>query len=286
LKQLLKNLLPPLMTEAIRLARSGRHPFTLSPYANWEETLAHCTGYDAAIIFQKVLDALLKVKRGEAVYERDSVLFDRIHHAFPVLAGLLRVALAQGGELRVVDFGGSLGSSYFAAQEFLAPVRRLRWAIVEQERFVRAGREQFANHELVFYDSLAEAVQQENPQVILLSSVLQYLPEPYAFMAELPNYHFASIIIDRTPFVAQGAELLAIQRVPKEIYDASYPAWFFREDRFLACFRPSYDLVADFSGQDAPVHTRQIQAVYKGFILQAKSSHWRQPLMQEAEHEF
>jgi hypothetical protein len=52
-------------------------------------------GYDNDTILKKCKDALLKVKNGEAVYERYSVLFDKVQHSFPVLAGLLRAAIAN-----------------------------------------------------------------------------------------------------------------------------------------------------------------------------------------------
>jgi hypothetical protein len=52
------------------------------------------------------------VKTGEAVYERDSVLFDEIQYSFPVIAALLRVASANKGKLNVLDFGGSEKSHY------------------------------------------------------------------------------------------------------------------------------------------------------------------------------
>lgn len=37
-----------------------------------------------------MLEATLKVKRGEAVFERDSVLFDEIQYSWPVTAALIR----------------------------------------------------------------------------------------------------------------------------------------------------------------------------------------------------
>jgi len=58
-------------------------------YSTWEEAVAASTGYDAKQILEKTKNALLKVKKGEAVYERDSILFNCIHYAYPLLAGLM-----------------------------------------------------------------------------------------------------------------------------------------------------------------------------------------------------
>ncbi len=55
-------------------------------YSSWKSAQQHCVGYDAANILEKVKDAILKVKNGEAVYERDSVLFYKIEYAYPLLS--------------------------------------------------------------------------------------------------------------------------------------------------------------------------------------------------------
>src|SRR5690606_1701818 len=108
-----------------------------------------------------------------AVFERDSMLFDEVHHSFPVLAGLLRAAAENAGSLSVLDFGGSLGSSYYQCKDFLAVIRELQWSVVEQEHFVRAGREEFSTDRLNFFYSIAECVESAAPNVALLSGVLQ-----------------------------------------------------------------------------------------------------------------
>ncbi len=45
-------------------------------YHTWGDAVIDTIGYDSDEIFQKVSKASLKVKTGEAVYERDSVIFD------------------------------------------------------------------------------------------------------------------------------------------------------------------------------------------------------------------
>src|SRR3954462_15124415 len=108
-------------------------------YKNWQEALSLTKGYDASAILEKVKSAVLKVKNGEAVYERDSVLFDKIEYSWPLLSALLWIALKKINELSVVDFGGSLGSSYFQNKMYLRTLKKLRWNVVEQKNFVEAG---------------------------------------------------------------------------------------------------------------------------------------------------
>ena len=141
-------------------------------YANWELAKAQTTGYDDGVILNKVKNALLKVKNGEAVYERDSVIFDEIQYSWGALAGLLYTASHTAKGLTVLDFGGSLGSGYFQNRKALANVKDLSWNIVEQSHFVKAGIENFQNNELRFYENI-ETYSISNPHtdVLLLSLI-------------------------------------------------------------------------------------------------------------------
>src|SRR4051812_2697231 len=82
-------------------------------FRSWQDAEKKSVGYDAQEIVEKVTRSVLKVKNAKAVYERDSVLFDKIEYSWPLLSALLWIALKKNNELSVVDFGGSLGSSYF-----------------------------------------------------------------------------------------------------------------------------------------------------------------------------
>lgn len=249
--------------------RAGRNRITFTgDYGSWDQAQRDAVGYDAAVILEKTREALLKVKRGEAVAERDSVLFDHVQYSFPVLAGLLRAALAAGGELGVVDFGGSLGSSYFQCRSFLRGVRRLEWMVIEQPAHVACGQQHFASEELLFYPTVQEAVGRHRTNTLLLSSVLQYLPDPYPMLRDLLQHGLECVIIDRTAFLTADRDRLTVQQVPDSIYPASYPAWFFSETRLTRTVTEAgYRLVADFAGADQ-VSPDDEAAYFKGFIFE------------------
>lgn len=240
----------------------------IGDYPTWEEAQQNSTGYDAGVILEKTCAALLKVKNGEAVYERDSVLFDRIQHSFPLLAGLLRAAQAHEGRLSVVDFGGALGSSYFQCRDFLQPVKEFHWSVVDQPAQVACGQANFASEHLRFFSSVEDCLSVCRPNVLLLSGVLPYLPTPYALLKQLLQHRISHVIIDRTAFLQSDRERLTVQHVPSTIYPASYPAWFFSESQFQAAFTTAgYRLVADFPGAD-DLSPEGEKAVYKGFIYE------------------
>ncbi len=236
-------------------------------YACWADAQRDSAGYDSAVILQKTREALLKVKRGEAVYERDSVLFDKPEYSFPLLAGLLRAATRSNGRLSVLDFGGSLGSSYFQCRKFLEPVPKLEWSVVEQKAHVDCGRQDFESGQLHFYYTVEECLAQHKPNVLLLSSVLQYLSNPYEMLEQLLRHGINCVIIDRTGFLESDRNRLTVQHVPSSIYPASYPAWFFSETKLLGVIKAAgYDLIAEFDALDRLAPANE-QARYKGFIF-------------------
>ncbi len=234
---------PELVGRLKSVLRRGNH-YT-GDYADWNAARAASTGYDAGAILQRVRDAVRKVRDGEAVCERDSVLFDEPQLSFPVLAGLLRAAVA-GGRLSVLDFGGSLGSSYFQSRAFLDAVKPLVWTVVEQEGFVRCGRDEFQTPTLRFDFDIAEAVAAASPNVALLSGVLQYLPDPYAILRELAHARLPVIVIDRLVSSDRPTDRIAVQHVPPSIYEASYPIRIFGRGRVEESLADRYQVLARF----------------------------------------
>ena len=254
------------------LAGLGNRVFRLGSYysgnySSWKEAGRHATGYDAAQILERVRQAALKVRNGEAVFERDSVLFDRVQHSYPVLAAMLRAAAGDGNRLSVLDFGGALGSSYFQCREFLSVVPDLQWAVVEQEGFVRCGREDFETRQLRFFYSIDECLRYLAPNVVLLSGVLQYIETPDKVLEELMETEIPYIVIDRTPFSEAPADRIAVQHVPPSIYTASYPCWIFSRQRFLGLFRDRYEVIAEFEGSDSGSSVRGLRFTHGGLIL-------------------
>jgi putative methyltransferase (TIGR04325 family) len=240
LKNALHQLTPPIVSYLVERLRSNQPTgaYGLSgDYHSWDEAMAASTGYDSDIILEKTRAALLKVKNGEAAYERDSVLFDDIQYSWPLLAGLMWVAAKSGGRLNVLDFGGSLGSSYFQNRAFIRQLPDIRWNIVEQPAHIRDGRRLFQNEHLRFYESIEECLSHTAPNVIVVSGVLQYLEHPYNLLATMLKLSSISVIIDRTPYWNGDYDRLSIQRVDPKIFDVSYPLWVFSLRKFREALR-------------------------------------------------
>ena len=216
------------MKKFIRQAKQflkGEHRFGWSGnFETWADAHQKTKGYDSNLILEKVKAATLKVRNGEAVYERDSVLFDRIEYSWPLVASLMWIAAKNSGSLSVIDFGGSLGSSYFQNQKFLTTLDNVKWSVVEQRNFVAAGSREIANDKLKFFSTIEEAIRERGkPDLLLIACTLPYLEKPYEFLNSLKDYEIMHLLIDSTPFNYTSGDRITIQKIHPAIYDASYP---------------------------------------------------------------
>lgn len=242
-------------------------------YTDWDAALAGSTGYDSAVILRKTREAALKVKNGEAPFERDSVIFSKIEYAFPVLATLLRAGAENGGNLSVLDFGGALGSSYYQCRDFLTGLSSVRWSVIEQPAHVACGRAEFQDEKLRFYYTIDECLQHERPNVILLSCVLQYLKDPYLTLRDILGKEMKYVILDRMALIKSSFDRLTVESVPASIYSATYPAWFLSEPKLLSMLEGSYSLVSDFTGFDTAFYRLDgAEIQFKGYIFALKSA--------------
>ncbi len=249
---LARDLMPPLLFRWLsRLIRRRKRIRFEGDFDSWEAAMACCSGYDDDQILQRVKAAVDRVIAGEAAYERDSVLFYEKDYRWPLLALLHYIANDQR-QLRVIDFGGSLGSTYFQHKDMLNIQGAFCWHIVEQASFVACGRAHYEDDCLRFFanlDELGEAG--SNYSVVLFNCVLQYLPDPQEILALVAEKKVPYILIDRLALSRNDQQRLTVQHVPETIYSASYPAWFFSETSLLGQLKTlGYETVVRFGCSD------------------------------------
>jgi putative methyltransferase (TIGR04325 family) len=218
-------------------------------YRDWAEARAASGGYGDNAIVQKVLAATLEVRAGRAAFERDGVLFYSLESDRPLLELLQEIARALQGRLRVLDFGGSLGSNYWRHRTFLPKGENLRWDVVEQGAFVEAGRRHLADTPLKFHHDVQAAQAQGEHDVLLCSCVLQYLEEPFRILDEWSQLEIPYLLLNNLPLHAKGPDRLRVQHVPPSIYAATYPVWFFNREAFLRRVSVHYEIVKEFDAE-------------------------------------
>jgi putative methyltransferase (TIGR04325 family) len=235
-------------------------------YSLWQEASLHCGSYDAENILEKVKQSMLKIKKGEALYERDSVLFDSVEYSWPLLSGLLWIAAQNDGNLSVADYGGSLGSSYYQNKKFLNDLKKVQWSVIEQNNFVDCGKKYIQDETLQFFNDLSQCITDRGlPEVLLLSCVIPYLEQPYQVLKQLMQFGIPYIIIDHTYFNFEDRDRLCVQRVSPRIYDASYPCWFLNYDQVKNCIEKEYSIISEHFN-DTAIFLDGKRISYKGFI--------------------
>lgn len=270
MKEYIVSLIPPFLN-AFYSKIAGKTTFWSGNFKDWQTALNKCNSYDDGSILNKVKDAALQVKAGKAIYERDAVLFYEPNYSWELIANLLKVAEEQDGKLCVLDFGGSLGSSYFQNKKYFQGIKNLTWCIVEQAHFVDFGKIHFEDEVLKFYHTIEEVMENHSPNVLLLLSVLPYLEQPKDWIEKFKNTKIDTILIDRTAFVEGDQDRITIQKVPASIYKASYPAWFFNEILFKTSFEKTYQLVAESSNNITnPIFLGFKKGYWKNFVFKRR----------------
>lgn len=273
-KKLGKKIFPPFVIDFLKLFQkktSGNRIAWTGSYESWKQVISKSSGYDDSSILIKTKDALLKVKAGIFAYERDSVLFEKLELQWTLIACLQKVIIETSQPLSVLDFGGSLGSTYFQNKSFLP--ENIEWSIVEQTHIVSCGQKYFEDNNLQFYETIDLCKLKRNPSVILLGSVLPYIEDPIKWIKQIVDYEFPYIIIDRTSFTEDPINRLTLQTVPSEIYTATYPCWFFNKEFFLSFFTNKYHIISEIQNTSNPpsfFNENGNRMYWNGFFLKLK----------------
>jgi putative methyltransferase (TIGR04325 family) len=241
MKQFIKLLIPPILLQLYRKCSKKAWSCTGS-YSSFAEARQHSVGYDAPQIIQKVLESTRKVQAGEAVFERDSVLFYHEEYNYNILLPLYRIALEKG-RLHVLDFGGALGSTFRQHLKHLKPaIQDFSWNIVEQQSFLEAARQINCENELHFFDSIEKTLESVPIDIILFSGVLQYLENPQEMIEKIKSIPY--IIIDIHPeFLTRENPLFTVQNVSEPIYNASYPLKIWGKGELQTMFSEHYEIL-------------------------------------------
>jgi putative methyltransferase (TIGR04325 family) len=245
--RLARECLPPVLFRAlrchVRLPGQIRWP---GDYEDWSSAAALSAGYDEGSILDKVVAATRAVVRGDAAYERDSKTFYEIHYSWPLLASLMCVA-ATRGSLRVLDFGGSLGTTMRQNSRYLSLLRtKVQWRIVEQPAFIEAGKLEFEDSTLSFHRTIEDACR-GGVDVALLANVLNYVERPEEILGRILEAGAPYLILDRTMLTDRPRDHIGIQIVPSAIYKASYTVRRFSRPRFLADLQKRWRIVEQWT---------------------------------------
>ena len=245
-------------------------------YSSWEAAERDSEGYSSQEILDKVEKSTLEVLSGKAVFERDSVLFFHEEPNYPLISNML-MKMKNQKELKVLDYGGSLGSVYFQNRKYLSGFDKISWRIIEQPHFVKAGRKLFYEHpDISFFETVEEAMNGWKPDIALFSSVLQYLPDYAEIIRKIKTAGIRLILMDRTLLYSddetQKGHRFCIQTVAPEIYAAGYPVQIFDQSEIYSLLEPEYTLFDKYLSYPDEVVLKKPEAYcrYYGMCFERK----------------
>ena len=233
-------------------------PTTKSKYGwygnfdTWDKAKEKSLGYGDPNILERVISSLLKVKKDNTILEKDLVFYSGYDYPYnyQVLASFLYISQLSNNKLSVIDFGGSLGSSYFQHRRMLSHLSELDYNIIEQKQFVDAGKEYFEDETLNFHYDFRTCISKKKPDCVLFSGVLQYLERPVDLINEILEYNIEYIIIDRTPFYLNKPDRITVQKLPPRYGDGSMPYRIFNYKKFVGHFLKKYSVVIESAAND------------------------------------
>ena len=103
----------------------------------------------------------------------------------------------------VVDYGGSIGLTYYAWRKLLPLPAGLRWVVVEVEAIVRQGRRVAEREQatgLEFFDDLSAAPRAD---VLFTAGALQYMPESVPGLFERLGYRPSYVLVNKLPLTSR-----------------------------------------------------------------------------------
>ena len=270
--------IPPIVTRLFqRLKLSKDSLYYFGDFEDWKSAELLASKYGKSYAEEGILARVAKsseiVRRGEALYEQDGVLYYEERYIYELLSALYYILLKEP-KMILCDFGGALGSTYYRYREKL-PIDRLKWNIVEQKHFVDYGNNNIPEFE--FYYSI-ETCHEENPHMntVLMLSVLAYLENPYEMLDRilmLENIKY--LVIDETVFNihVEEKEHIVLQHVPPSIYSATYPSHIFNQSKFkIYIERKGFKKVFEwvYPGGSIPIKERFgiKSTINKGFLFE------------------
>ena len=237
-------------------------------YDSWDSAREKSTGYGTDNILNKVEESILIVKEGKANYERDGVLFYEKKYNYPLMLHICGIAKEYNNIFNVIDWGGSLGSTYFQNRKLIEDLNIIyQWTVVEQEHFVTFGKAKLCDEHLNFEYNLQTVKNIEKYNCILLGSVLQYIDFADELLEQVVKLEIPYIIIERTPF--GNKDYYVIEKVRQPIYDATYPLHVIDQKNLFTFLNDhGYDVLDEWKSDiDSPIRINSNVIEYMSYVF-------------------
>lgn len=229
-------------------------------------------------LFKGILAAIRGRRNEEFGLDALRTFLPKHRYNYPLLSALLlclgRRVKDVGRKADIVDFGGSLGVSWFQNHTLLDGFLG-RYGVVEQKCVADLGRAEVP--EVEFFYTIEECLAAGlSRDVCVLSSVLQYLDDPLRIVDEIIDAGFCNVIVDRGLFATKSVPpRIAIQYLRGK-NTGQYPISIMERKDVLSKFLTrGYSLVSEWESFDVmpvKVGCRAINLQSQGFLVSRECS--------------
>ncbi|MDZ7880937.1 MAG: methyltransferase, TIGR04325 family [Saprospiraceae bacterium] len=225
-------------------------------FTNWQTAEKACGRYDEEVVLNTFVNAALAVGQGNAIYDRDGRTYRSFSENSHLVAALQHVSNTKG-EFKVLDFGGALGNMYRQHRWFLSKYEDFTWCVVDQESFVETGKRLFTSNKLKFEPTIPEAVASYQPNIAIMSNVLQRIEHPFAVLSELAQSGIPYLFIDRTPVITATNHKITRDTFSAINQEGNFPAWHFSEAAFKQAILKNYRILNEFDAESKDDNVRR-----------------------------
>lgn len=172
-------------------------------------------------------NSLKKIYALREIAEKENIIPEVTRYRESILPVVASMAYNEKGEIKILDFGGSLGFTYYQVIQSLPSAENFEFHIVENEAVCEAGREFFKqNEKIIFYSDLPNS--NKRFDIIHMSSSIHYVEKWQDIIARMRLYQpryilFTDLLAGNIPTYA------SIQNY----YGSKIPVWFLNVDEVI-----------------------------------------------------
>jgi putative methyltransferase (TIGR04325 family) len=220
------------------------------PFNSWKEADVYAQkifgNYSNNSILKKVIKAANIAKKKRGSYERDGCVISSLEYGFHIISIIFyHYYNNKKKNYKVLDVGGSLGSTFYQNKKFLFLLKKLSWSVLEQKNFAEYGNLNLNEPKLNFFSNIDKALLKKY-DLIIMSGSLQYLENYKEIFEKLIKSKPKYIILDRTIESANNEKTkIFVQINPKKLIESSYPVRIFNQKDLFLPLKYNYELIAN-----------------------------------------
>jgi putative methyltransferase (TIGR04325 family) len=224
--KVINGMLPPAMKTFIRGSLSRFIGFV--EVSSWAEAQKAVAGYETDTAVESIIASIQQV---HAISNETKELSSRDLQIISSFAIAIAAVGVSNTKIKVVDVGGA-GGDYFFMFANAMPAVTFDWVVVETPALAAAisKTETGLGRGIRWVSSLDEAG--SDFDIALLSSVMQYVDDPYGLLTKVAH-KCKVMIINRIPLTTSKVDQATVQHVRTHGRRGAYPAWFFGSDVFI-----------------------------------------------------